>query len=401
MTSSASRKTQNKHKQIYYLLTYAICFVSLGLCMPQLGVLLPYMAGNLGVSIAQISFLFTAGSLGYMAGSAGGGRLYDKFKGHHLMMAALVIMAFMGILIPFISWFYILLVVIFIFGIGQGMLDIGGNLNILWIFHSGSGPYMNALHFSFGVGAFLSPIIIHQVMRLANGSLYWPFWILSILFLPGVIGLLLLRSPENIEEKENPQQNKLSFDFRLVAFMVILFFLYCGIEGGYSSWIFTYSTELGIVSETAGSYMTSIFWGALTLGRLLSIPLAKRLESSRLLVTNFVLAILVMGLILVWPINANVLWIGSAGLGLALSSIFPTLMALAETRMKMSGSVTGLFFIGTSLGGMVLPTLLGQVFDYIGSYQMMVTLFAASCLGLAFLILVLLASSRVVRKKRL
>jgi fucose permease len=146
--------------------------------------------------------------------------------------------------------------------------------------------------------------------------------------------------------------------------------------------------------------MNSLFWGALTLGRLLTIPLARKLAPSRILIGNFVLSVVFLGMILIWPINATVIWIASAGLGLALSSVFPTLLVLGESRMKITGSVTGLFFLGSSLGSTFLPMLLGQIFEYIGSYQIMVTLFGFSAVGLLFLILALIASERVGEKAR-
>jgi nitrate/nitrite transporter NarK len=34
--------------------------------------------------------------------------------------------------------------------------------------------------------------------------------------------------------------------------------------------------------------------------------------------------------------------------------------------MKMTGQVTGLFFVGAGLGGMFLPWLIGQLFEEIG-----------------------------------
>lgn len=398
MQPTENNTNRRNKKQSQYLLTYAICFVSLGLCMPLLGVLLPYLAGKIGVSLGQISFLFTTGSLGYMAGSAGGGRLFDKFDGHGLMIIGLLIMVLVGILIPLVPWFYLLLFVVFLFGIGRGVVDIGGNVNLLWIFHSDAGPYMNALHFSFGVGAFLSPILIHQVMIRTDGLLIWPFWVISVLCLPGIIGLKILKSPKNHEPIVSLEQKTTTIDFKLITLLIILCFLYASIEVGFSGWIFTYSTELEIVSETAGSFMTSVFWGALTLGRLLSIPIAKRIKTSHLLIGNFILGILFLGLILIYPLNPAILWIGSTGLGFALSSVFPTLMTLAETRQKMSGGVTGLFFLGASSGGIVTPMLLGQIFEYIGSYQMIMTLFAILCTGFLVLIFVLIASNRVGEK---
>ena len=392
--TSTTDPRQNK-----YFITYAISFVSLGLAMSSLGPLLPFLAENSGVSIAQISFLFTANSLGYLIGSSGGGRLYDRFKGHILMIFALVLMIIMSILIPFAAVFYILIALVFVLGIGLGLLDIGGNVNLLWVFQSKVGPYMNALHFSFGIGAFLSPIIVHNVMQLTGGSLTWPYWSLAILFLPSIVGLWLLPSPEN-PEKDGIEEKGESVNLRLVVLMMILFFAYVGVEGGFGGWIFTYALEEGIAGEAAASYMNSIFWGALTLGRLISIPLAKKLSPSKLLLGNFILAILFLGLILIWPKDTLVIWLGSAGLGLSLSSVFPTLLALSETRMKISGKVTGLFFLGSSSGGLLVPMLLGQIFEYVGPYHIMVTLFGIACLGLIVLFSVIITSNKVGEKNR-
>ena len=395
----SAHPVQTKDRSFFYFLTYGICFISLGLAMASLGPILPFMAEHINVSLGQISFLFTASSLGYLTGSAGGGRLYDRFKGHHLMLIAVSLMIVMSILVPTISIFFPLLLVMFFFGLGQGMLDVGGNVNLLWVYQARVGPYMNALHFCFGVGAFLAPIVIHHVMKLAGGAITWPFWVLALLFLPSLVGLWALKSPTN-PEKSDDLDGKKSVDYRLVVLMMVLFFLYVGVETGFGGWIFTYATQGNITDEAGASYMNSIFWGALTLGRLVSVLLAKRLRPSTLLIGNFSLAIAFLGLILLFPLNTTVVWIVSAGLGFSLSSVFPTLLALGESRMKITGSVTGMFFLGSSLGGTLLPMLLGQIFEYIGAYEIMLMLFGGAVLGLIVLISVIFASNRVGEKAR-
>lgn len=388
------------HKDIYYFATYSISFIALGLGSAALGPMLPYLADHTNVSLAQISFLFTASSLGYLVGSAGGGRLFDRFKGHPLMLTSVLLLVIMFFLIPLTPFFYPLLVILFFFGFGQGLLDIGANVNLLWVFQARVGPYMNALHFFFGTGAFLSPIILHNVMQWSGGRLTWPFWSLAILSLPGIIGFLLLSSPKNPEREEAENGHK-NVNTRLVVALAMLFFLYVGVEGGFGGWVFTYATRLNIASETGASYMNSFFWGALTLGRLISVPLARKIAPSHLLISNFGSAILFVGLILLFPMQTIVLWIGSIGLGFSLSSIFPTLMALAESRLKITGKVTGYFFLGVSLGGMFIPMLLGQIFEYIGSIQIMVALFILLGVGLAVLISVILTSNKLGEKARI
>jgi MFS transporter, FHS family, Na+ dependent glucose transporter 1 len=400
MDVSDMSSEQKGTRSFYYFITYGVCFISLGLAMASLGPILPSLAEHVDVSLAQISFLFTASSLGYLIGSAGGGRLYDHFKGHRLMLIALGLMVLMSILIPIVSVFYLLLMVMFVFGLGQGMLDVGGNVNLLWVYQSHVGPFMSALHFCFGIGAFLAPIVIHHVLKLADGAITWPFWFLALLFLPSFVGLWLLRSPEN-PEKGDIAENGSSIDYRLVLLMMLLFFIYVGVETGFGGWIFTYATEKNIANEANASYMNSIFWGALTLGRLISIPLAKFLKPANLLIGNFGLSVVFLGLILIWPVNPIMIWIVSAGLGFSLSSVFPTILALGESRMKITGAVTGLFFLGSSLGGTVIPMVLGQIFEYVGPYEIMLTLFAAAVLGLIVLFSVIFASNRVGEKTRL
>lgn len=399
MTIDVTNPEKSSQKQIFYFLTYGVCFISLGLGLAALGPALPFLAANTGVSIATISFLFTASNLGYLIGSVGGGRLFDRYRAHRLMTLALGIMIIMTMFIPIISIFPLLLLNMFLFGLGQGIVDIGGNVNLLWVYQSKVGPYMNGLHFCFGIGAFLSPIIIHNVMDRSGGALTWPFWILGLCFLPGLIGLFSLKSPENPEKNVSDSKTQ-TIDKRLVGLMIALFFINVGVQGGFGGWIFTYALKVQVANEAGASYMNSLFWGALTLGRLLTIPLARKLAPSRILIANFVLSIVFLGMILIWPINATVIWIASAGLGLALSSVFPTLLVLGESRMKITGSVTGLFFLGSGLGSTLLPMLLGQIFEYIGSYQIMVTLFGFSGVGLLVLIFALIASERVGEKTR-
>ena len=86
MTSQSKRQDQLKFG------TYGLSFVALGLALAALGPMLPSLADNMGVSISKIGVVLTVSNLGYLVGSAGGGRLYDRFKGHRLMSLALILM---------------------------------------------------------------------------------------------------------------------------------------------------------------------------------------------------------------------------------------------------------------------------------------------------------------------
>jgi MFS transporter, FHS family, Na+ dependent glucose transporter 1 len=368
------------------LLTYAISYFSVGIGVSSLGPLLPFLADNVNVSLGQISFVFTAQNLGYLLGSMGGGWLYDRFKSHNLMVLSLTLMVLAGLLIPMMSWFVYLLLVLFFFGLGVGTLDVGENLSLVWIVKSRVVPYLNALHFIFGMGAFFTPLIISTVMAWTGGNLTWAIWVLVLLFCPGLIGLLLLESPVSIPVDEGDAGHQ-AHNYGLIGMLILIFFLAVGIQIGFGGWIFTYVSDQGIADVNAASLMTSIFWGCLTLGRLVAIPVSKKATPVAMLRFNFALLVLVMGLILTWPMNPAMMWVGSAGMGLATSILFPTLLSFAKTRLHLTGRVTGLFFMGSSLGMMVLPLLLGQVYENWGGYQMLLVLFTAALVALGMMVL--------------
>jgi FHS family Na+ dependent glucose MFS transporter 1 len=62
-------------------------------------------------------------------------------------------------LIPLFPTFYFILFAMFIIGLGLAVIDIGGNVIILWIYQSKVGPYINALYFCFGIGALFLPYL--------------------------------------------------------------------------------------------------------------------------------------------------------------------------------------------------------------------------------------------------
>jgi FHS family Na+ dependent glucose MFS transporter 1 len=131
---------------------------------------------------------------------------------------------------------------------------------------------------------------------------------------------------------------------------------------------------LGLADETGAAYLTSAFWGALTAGRLLAIPISARVRPRLILLGDLIGALISLSLILLWPRSPAMLWIGALGMGLSLASIFPTMMSLAEREMHVTGQVTGWFLVGASAGSMSVPWLIGQLFEWQGPRVMVVAI---------------------------
>lgn len=349
-------------------LGYYAAFIVLGLVAASLGPTLPGLAEHTHSRLGEISFLFTARSLGFLLGALWGGRLYDRIPGHLLIAAVLGIMAVLMACVPLVSILWLLTGILLILGIVESFLDMGGNTLLVWVHRREVGPFMNGLHFFFGLGAFLSPIIIAQTVVM-SGDITWAYWTLSLLMLPVAVWIFFLSSPA--PQRVSEDQSKGQINYPLVVLIGIFFLLYVGAEVGFGGWIFTYVITLDLMNETLAAYVTSAFWGALTIGRLLSIPLAARFRPIIILFNSLAGSLLSMGIMLLWSNSLIAIWIGTFGLGFSMASIFPTTLSFSERRMTITGQVTGWFFVGASLGGMSLPWLIGQFFESIGPHTMM------------------------------
>ena len=378
--------------QISKTIGYYVAFVSLGLAGAVLGPTLLGLAEHTHSRRDEISFLFVANSLGYLAGSLIGGRLYDRVPGHPVMAAALIFVAVTLALAPIAPLLWLLAGVFLLLGLVTGALDVGGNTLLVWVHGHRVGPFMNGLHFFWGLGAFLAPIIIALVIG-SSGDITWAYWMLAVLMLPVIAGLLRLPSPVP-QPSSQVSESKRANHLLLVILIASFLFLYVGAEGSLGGWIFTYTVALRLSSETAAAYLTSAFWGSLTAGRLLAIPIAARLQPRSVLLIDLAGCLISMGIILLWPRSLAAVWIGAIGTGLSMASIFPTTLSLAESRLHITGQMTSWFFVGSSLGGMTVPWIIGQLFEPVGPFATMMTITTALALMVGVFVAMMLAARK-------
>jgi FHS family Na+ dependent glucose MFS transporter 1 len=373
-TLSAAPIARVRSRPFSNAIGYYAAFIALGLFAASMGPTLPGLARHTGSRLSEISFLLSARSLGYLLGSLLSGRLYDRAPGHQVITGVLILMAVMMVLVPLIPLLWLLVAVLLVLGAAEGALDVGGNTLLVWLYRDKVGPFMNALHFFFGVGAFISPIVVAQAVQ-ASGDITLAYWVLALLMLPALLWLIRLPSPERqaaAETRRSGQANRV-----LLTLLVLSFFVYVGAELSFGNWLYTYALTLGLADATTAAYLTSGFWGAFTAGRLISIPIATRFSPGAVLLADLVGCLAGVGVILLWPASPLALWIGACGAGFAMASIFPTMIAFAERRMTITGQITSLFLAGSAAGSMTLPWLIGQLFERVGPHVMTTVIAAA------------------------
>jgi FHS family Na+ dependent glucose MFS transporter 1 len=370
-----------KKTKILVTICYYASFVAMGISMASLGPTLPGLAQNTRASLGAISILFTARSLGSLVGSVWGGQVYDRRRGHPVMALMVVAMAGLTALTPVAPSLWLLTTILFLTGAVQGILNIGGNALLVWVHGSNVGPFMNGLHFCFGLGTFITPVIVAQFVT-QQGGLLWTYLLLALIILP-TAALALLPSPQSPTAAVSQKSERARP--LLIVLIAMVFGCYSGASLAYGGWIYTYALEMNLADETLAAYLTSAFWGALTLGRLAAIPLAVRFKPSTILRADFLGALISLLAMILWPHSLAAVIITSAGLGFALASIYPTTMSFSGQIMTISGKVTGLFSIGNSAGAMIIPWLIGQFFESTGPQSMALILLLDMLLALGVL----------------
>lgn len=382
-----------KARKLRIAAAYYATYVLLGLMLTCIGPSLDALQAQSGSSTEAIALLFTANSLGYIAGSLLAGRLYARLAGNRVLPAALLILALLTFTVPLLGSLGLLVLVFGLIGVPLGVMDVGGNTLIVWLYRADVPPYMNALHLFFGVGAFIGPLVFDR-FAVATGNPATTFWLFAALMVPVAIWLVRLPSPDS------PGAARATADGRsvlrryawLIGLIAVFFFMHMGAELAFGGWIYTYADE-ATGSGTTARLVNSAFWGGLVVGRLVAIPLALRLSPRAMLQLDLLGAVLSLTLLIMLPDSTPALWIGTIGFGFSIASMIASSFNLAERRMPIASQVSSTFLIGGSLGSMTLPWLVGQLFVPYGRLSVMYVT-AAAMLAAWFLL------ALVVRQKR-
>ncbi|NWY67912.1 MFD4A protein, partial [Erithacus rubecula] len=165
----------------------------------------------------------------------------------------------------------------------------------------------------------------------------------------------------------------------------LVLFMTDGIVGEYSGFVYSYAVEepLAVVHKVAG-YLPSLFWAFITLGRLISIPVSYRMKPATMVFINVVGVLITFLLLLIFSSSVVFLFVGTASLGLFLSSTFPSMLAYTEDILQYRGCATTVLVTGAGIGEMVLQLLVGSIIHDRGSYSFLVCGMIFGCLAFTF-----------------
>ena len=371
--------------QVRSSLTYygAIWFLGLqsGIIGPSLGALAT-LVGEEGATALAPQFFFR--SIGFLFGTLLVGLAWDVATNQHkLYSLATALLAVQLAMLPTLASRQAMFALWVPIGLCMGFVDTGSSLLVMLAWKGGNVmSWMNFLHFCWGVGSMSSPLL------LAFFSAPVSFLVIAAIGLVCATLPLLLPSPVQrhpacIAERQlalqkrqrdatHPSQAAAGADSggdslylvpSAAAFGVWLF--YVGMEAGFGSWLATFLVDTGVTDDKGAALATSVYWGALTVGRLLAVPVALVLTPAQMIGVDLVGALLSCSLFLVASGPTQML-LCSVGIGLSLASVYASTVALAATRMPFTGRRASFCIAGASVGQVTLPYLIGEMFRRFG-----------------------------------
>jgi MFS transporter, FHS family, Na+ dependent glucose transporter 1 len=348
--------------------SYYLLFICLGLDGGITGPAIPALAGQTGVPVQSVGLLFFLGAGGATLGTILSGRLFHRYSGHPIMGLTQIGAGLMLALVPFSPQFWLLCVLYLVKGAFCGVISAGANTLLIWTHGKKASPFVNGLHFCFGFGAFLAPLIAAQVVA-RQGGYRWALWILAAFM--GLAGLraLFLRGRPRLDSAAQTtggegagQDQEAAARVRAVLASAALFlFFYVSAEISFGGWVFTYAVATQLASETAAAYLNSGFWLLFTIGRLVSIPVALRFQPQRVIPVSIAGCLVATALLVAARSSSTLFWAASLGLGFFMAPLWPSGFTLAGRTVRLTARRSSAVLIGDTLGAMVLPSLIGVV----------------------------------------
>ncbi len=353
-----------KKKTSFFLLTLSyLSFISLGLPDGVFGVAWPSIRAHFKLPLDALGPLLVMLTIGYLLASFGSGRILARINVGALLAWSCLATSLSLFGYAITQWWWIMVGLGALAGLGAGAIDAGLNTYAATHFSAAS---VNWLHAFYGVGATLGPMIMTSVL---NAQLPWQWGYVIVgaaqLLLAAGFGLTHKRwshgRHDQLASNDLPTASHSATLRRPIAWLGIgIFFIYTGIEAAAGAWSYSLFTESrGVPMITAGTWV-SVYWGALTAGRLLS-GLAVNYMPVHVLLRLCMLG-LAMGATMMWLDLTN--WfsfLGFAMIGLGCAPIFPSMIATTPERLGAAhtANAVGFQLAAAVLGASLLPSLVG------------------------------------------
>jgi fucose permease len=355
------------------------CLFLIGINLGWIGPFLPEIARTLAIRLDSAGLIVSAVGAGYFPALLVATRFAERFGPSPVLVSAAFLFAagFAGL--AFAPSLVILIVAAAVVGFGAAASDVSTNSIVAHLNRERLASALNYLHLMFGVGAFVGPIVagFALAMRISYSVTFLGGAFLALAIAISIAGTMRVDS-DSPPESALPNA-RMIVDPVVIAISAILL-LYVGAEAGIGAWLYSYLRVTTRLSESISSWAVSLYWLGLVAGRGAGARLSHRVTVYRFTLLACAISALALAGLLGAPRFA-----GAAifAIGLGFGPIFPNMIAVGAARFPSQvARMTSIVAAAASIGGMVVPWIMGRAMVIAGARSSMEIALAATVLML-------------------
>ncbi|MCL4415768.1 MAG: MFS transporter [Actinobacteria bacterium] len=311
--------------------------------------------------------------------------LISYLKRKNLLLTAYFLLFAAVLLLKFTSNFTLITGLFILIGLANGFSESQISTLIIELNKGSEGLFTNLSQSLFGIGAFLGPLVTVAIMDL---GFYWK----NTYIAAGIICFvnIILFALSDISEYESPKIKITPNIFKSIkldngtvfTLLVMALFFYACTEISLSNWIPTFLRAERAFTEIFAGQVVSFFWFAIIIGRIFTGLFSKKFGILRVLIsiTSLATVSVIFG---IYSRSAAGIFISFIFTGFFLAGIWPLLVTEGGIMFPDNrNSVVSLLVLFGGSGGILIPIILGFVYNKFG-------LFIAMNLSYIFLFLLL------------
>jgi len=344
---------------------YLVGFVLIGLGLSVAGPALSHLRDRVGTTDGGIAWVFVGQSAGYILGSVGAGNGLDGGRGHRRWVTAMGVASAALVLIALAPTLLLLVAAFAVLGAACGLCDVSGNTLVMWSRPGGPGALLNLLHLCFALGAMVTPLIVNRSLYFASSI--WGV-ALPMVAITVVCASFMLPHPSPQRTRQATVERSRATGARglHVGLVCAFFFAYVALETGFANWIHTYVEQVGYGDATTATGVTSMFGIGFAVGRVAAIWLSRVMAAGWIVAVTTGLSVVSALLFVAFDAAGPMLWVVSFLFALSVAPQYASMLAFAESHLALSGRNTSAIVAVSGTGGLLMPLVVGQLFDRVG-----------------------------------
>ena len=344
---------------------------------------IPDIKDQIGTDYQGMSYLFVIFSLGSIFTMIIAPKIIQNFSSKFIGLLTGFVISFLWVFIPFVSSFYQMAVLSFIFGSSYGIIEIVLNLQATSLEKKYEKPIMSGIHafWSIGLlgGSFATSLFLEYEISFLINSLVFIVLIFPLFF----FGSLTLKDTNSTPQK----LSAIFFKWPKIVLILVIFSTTCVfLEGGTDSWGALYMRDYLLAEGFSIGIAAIAFNGSMVFGRLTGDRLKSIFGIYNFLFISIILSLL-GSLIIFISKFAFISILGFVIAGFGVASIVPICYTLIS-RIKDLDQTVGVTIVTLAVYGnfTIAPPILGYTANLLGIQYVYlpISILFIVCLGLAF-----------------